>query len=92
LQIGNTSYKTKVYDAQLTGHGTDGRFGWDFFKDKIVEINYDKNILVIHSVLPENVAKSKKFSKLKIEYFKDLFLVSCKIKHSGVENKDLFLD
>jgi hypothetical protein len=91
LQIGNTNYKTKVYDAQLTGHGTDGRFGWDFFKDKIVEINYDKNILVIHSGLPENVAKSKKFSKLKIEYFKDLFLVSCEIKHSGVENNDLFL-
>ena len=91
LQIGNTNYKTKVYDAQLTGHGTDGRFGWDFFKDKIVEINYDKNILVIHSALPENVAKSKKFSKLKIEYFKDLFLVSCEIKQSGVENNDLFL-
>lgn len=91
LQIGNTNYKTKVYDAQLTGHGTDGRFGWDFFKDKIVEINYDKNILVIHSALPENVATSKRFSKLKIEYFKDLFLVSCEIKQSGVENNNLFL-
>ena len=25
LKIGNTIYKTKVYDAELTGHGTDGR-------------------------------------------------------------------
>lgn len=27
LKIGNTNYRTKVYDAELTGHGTDGRFG-----------------------------------------------------------------
>jgi hypothetical protein len=27
LKIGKTNYKTKVYDAELAGHGTDGRFG-----------------------------------------------------------------
>ena len=25
LKIGNTNYKTKVYDAELAGHGTEGR-------------------------------------------------------------------
>jgi hypothetical protein len=58
LKIGNTIYKTKVYDAELTGHGTDGRFGWDIFKDKVVEINYDKKLLIIHSILPENIAEN----------------------------------
>jgi hypothetical protein len=91
LKIGNTNYKTKVYDAELAGHGTDGNFGWDFFKDKIVELNYDENLMIIHSVLPENVARDNKFTKLKIEFFKDLFLVESKIKQSGVTNKDLFL-
>lgn len=91
LQIGNTNYKSKVYDAQLTGHGTDGRFGWDLFKEKIVEINYDKNLLIIHSVLPNDVAKNKKYTQLKIEFFKDLILVSSEIKQSSVKNKDLFL-
>lgn len=91
LKIGNTNYKTKVYDAQLTGHGTDGRFGWDFFKDKIVELNYDLNLMIIHSVLPENIVKDNRFIKLKIDFFKDLFLVESEIEQNGIINKDLFL-
>jgi hypothetical protein len=91
LKIGNTNYKTKVYDAELTGHGTDGRFGWDFFKDKIVELNYDKSLMIVHSVLPKNIARNNKFTKLKIEFFEDLFLVESEIKQYGVTNKDLFL-
>ena len=91
LQIGNTNYKTKVYDAVLTGHGTDGRFGWDLFKNKVVELNYDLNLMIIHSVLPKNISKSNKFTELKISFFKDLFLIESEIKQNGVSNKDLFL-
>lgn len=91
LKIGNTIYKTKVYDAELTGQDTDGRFGWDFFKDKIVELNYDKNLLIIHSLLPENVKKDNKFTKLNIEFYEDLFLVESEIKQCGISNKELFL-
>jgi len=91
LKIGNINYKTKVYDAELTGHGTDGRFGWDLFKDKIVELNYDLNLMIIHSVLPENLERNKKFTKLKMVFFKDLFLVESEIKQNGIINKDLFL-
>ncbi len=91
LKIGNTAYNTKVYDAELAGEETDGRFGWDLFKDKIVEINYDLNILVIHSALPKSIHVKNKFSKLKIEYFKDLPLIACEIKQNSVKNKSLFL-
>lgn len=91
LKIGNTNYTTKVYDAELTGHGTDGRFGWDFFKDKIVELNYDLNLMIIHSVLPKSVARDNRFTKLKILFFKDLFLVEGEIKQNGMTIKDLFL-
>jgi hypothetical protein len=91
LKIGNTNYKTKVYDAELSGHGTDGRFGWDFFKGKIVELNYDNNLMVIHSVLPTNIERNNKFIKLKMDFFEGLFLVESEIKQSGVTNKDLFL-
>jgi hypothetical protein len=91
LKIGNTIYKTNVYDAALSGHGTDGRFGWDFFKDKVVELNYDLDIMVIHTVLPKRVPKDKKFTALKIEFFKDLFFVESKIRQNGITNKDLFL-
>jgi hypothetical protein len=91
LKIGKTEYKTKVYDAALTGHGTDGRFGWDFFKSNVIELNYDLNLMIIHSSLPENVARDNQFAKLKMEFFKDLFLVESEIKQAGVTNKDLFL-
>ncbi|RZJ87664.1 MAG: hypothetical protein EOO60_11945 [Hymenobacter sp.] len=49
LQIGKTTYQTKIYDAELTAQETNGRFGWDLFKNKVVELNYDENILVVHS-------------------------------------------
>jgi hypothetical protein len=91
LKIGSTMYKTKVYDAELSGHGTDGRFGWDFFKSKIVELNYDKSVMIVHNMLPKSVATNQKFTKLKMEFFEDLFLVESEIKQYGVKNKDLFL-
>jgi hypothetical protein len=80
LQIGKTEYQTKVYDAELTAQETGGRFGWDLFKNKIVELNYDKNILVVHSLLPTGVAKDKRYTKLAIEFYKDLLLITSSIK------------
>ena len=91
LKIGNTNYSTKVYDAELSGHGTDGRFGWDIFKGKIVELNYDLNLMIIHAVLPKNLISNNTFTKLKIEFFEDLFLIESEIKQNNITNKDIFL-
>ena len=91
LQIGKTNYKTKVYDAELAGHGTDGRFGWDFFKGKVVELNYDYNSLIVHAALPKYVPLDNKFTTLQIEFWKDLFFVSSEIKENRIANKDLYL-
>ncbi|MCC9066417.1 retroviral-like aspartic protease family protein [Flavobacterium piscisymbiosum] len=91
LKIGTNNYKVKVYDAELTGHGTDGRFGWDLFKNKIVELNYDKNLMVVHSILPDYVEKNKEFTKLNMEFIEDLLLVVSEIKQSNVVNKNVFL-
>lgn len=91
VRIGNHDYNTKVYDAELTGHGTDGRFGWDLFKGKVVELNYDKNIMVVHSQLPKYVLKDKAFTKLGITFFKGLVFVESKISHDGIDNTALFL-
>lgn len=91
VRIGKHDYSTRVYDAELTGHGTDGRFGWDLFKGKVVELNYDKNIMVVHSQLPGYVLKDKAFSKLGITFFMGLVLVESKISHDGIDNTALFL-
>lgn len=91
LQIGNTTYQTKVYDAQLTGHGTDGRFGWDFFKGKVVELNYDKDIMVIHHQLPAHVMADNTYARHNMVFYKDLFFIELGIKQSGVTVTDNFL-
>lgn len=92
LKIGNINYSTKVYDAELTGHGTDGRFGWDLFKDKVVELNYDKDLMVVHSKMPKSIEGSKDFSKLSMEFYREyFFLISSEIKQGKSSEKDFFL-
>jgi hypothetical protein len=91
LRIGRTTYSTKVYDAELSAHETDGRFGWDLFKNKVVEVDYDKSLLIIHPALPSAVAESNAYTKLTIEFVKDLMLVKGAIEQDGVINENLFL-
>lgn len=91
LQLGMGDFKTTVYDAELAGHGTEGRFGWDLFKNKVVELNYNKRILVVHSQLPISVLNNNTYTKLRINYFDNVFSVECIISQNGVEHKQLFL-
>lgn len=90
LQIGNKEYQGfTIYPAQLTGHGTDGRFGWDLFDGMIVELNYDKGLMVVHSQLPSDV--KSQYSSLPIKYFNNVFLVQVDITQDKVKNKDWYL-
>jgi len=91
IQIGRRTYKAKVYDAELTGDGTVGRFGWNIFDEMIVELNYDKNLMVVHSKMPAHIKKDKAYTKLGIKYYGELFFVEGSISQSGVSNKDWFL-
>lgn len=91
LKMGNTTYKTKVNDAKLSGHGTHGRFGWDLFKNKVVEVDYDKGLMIVHGSLPKYVVKNKKYEPLKMEFWNEVFFVKSTIKQSGVANEELFL-
>lgn len=91
LKIGNRTYKNHVFPAALTGHGTDGRFGWDLFDGLIVELDYDRNRMIIHSKMPEHIARDKQLSKLQIRYFKTVFLVEGSIIQGKKEVKDWFL-
>jgi hypothetical protein len=90
LQIGNLHWDSLiVYPVKLSGHGTDGRFGWDLFDGKIVEINYDRNIFIVHSKRP---AIDKEYSKLKIEYLHTLFCIpgNLQLKNTTYNSRFLF--
>lgn len=66
LQMGNITWKNpEIVPTGLTAHGMDGRFGWNLFEGKSVEINYDNNCLVIHPKLPK---KLKGYVKSDLEF------------------------
>lgn len=89
LQIGNMKWQNlQVYPVSVTPKGTDGHFGWDLFDNRIVELDYEKELMIVHSSLPK---KPKGYSKLKMEHINTLFCVRGKLKVKGKKYPNLFL-
>ncbi|MFK7932231.1 MAG: hypothetical protein AB8G22_01895 [Saprospiraceae bacterium] len=64
VQIGNvTLTEQPIWKSRNSGHGTDGKFGFHFFEDKIIELDYEHNEMIIHTKLP---ALSTDFQQLKL--------------------------
>ncbi|MFI5159906.1 MAG: hypothetical protein ACHQHN_01450 [Sphingobacteriales bacterium] len=64
LQLGTrTWHEPSIGATELTAHDMDGRLGWDVFDGLVVELNYEKGILVIHPGLPPDL-KGYKRSRL----------------------------
>ncbi|RWW91720.1 aspartyl protease family protein [Flavobacterium cerinum] len=91
IEIGKRFYKTKIYDIKLAGHEVDGLLGWDIFDGMVVELNYDKNIMVVHSRLPKAVKRDKGAVKLNIRYFNHRFFMEAQIAQNGTTVKNWFL-
>jgi predicted aspartyl protease len=49
-----------ITQNENSGAGTDGKFGYDLFLNKIVEIDYDKNIMIVHEKMPNMSLRGKK--------------------------------
>ncbi|NHA07480.1 hypothetical protein G7092_27015 [Mucilaginibacter sp. HC2] len=66
LQMGNLTWTNpEVAPTDITAHDMDGRFGWNLFESKTVEVNYDLHFLIIHSK-PIKIPKGYVRSKLQI--------------------------
>lgn len=64
LQIGRQLNESlTIWENENSGPGTDGKFGLNFFGNKIVEINFDENLLRIYHKLPEAYLKQGGFEK-----------------------------
>ena len=54
LQIGKNSWDSiTVWENEHSGPQTDGKFGPDLFKDKVLEINFDQGSMIVHLTLPK---------------------------------------
>jgi hypothetical protein len=90
LRIGNLTWDSlQVFPVELSGQGTEGRFGWDLFDGKVVEIDYDKNLFIVHTQLP---AISRAYAKFDMEYVHTLFCIKAElqIKNTKYMNRFLF--
>jgi hypothetical protein len=89
LKIGNLVWNgLQVYPVELSGQGTDGRFGWDLFDGKIVEMDFDKSIFIVHTKLP---GISTAYSKFDMEYVHTLFCIRGELQIKNKKYKNPFL-
>jgi len=67
LQMGTVIWnKPEIMPTSVTAHDMDGRFGANLFENKIIEIDYDNNLLIIHSKLP----KTKGYVRSKLTFIR----------------------
>lgn len=88
LQIGNFTWEeVSLWENEHSGPETDGKFGPDLFEGKVIEIDFDNSILIIHDAFPQK--KGFERHNLIMEngfWFIDGF---CKLDGEAVENKFL---
>lgn len=89
FQLGTQIWENQeVYPVAVSGQGTVGRFGWNLFDGKIIEIDYDKKLFIIHSKLPK---PNKSYQKLDIEFTHTLFCIQGNLQINGHDYKGRFL-
>lgn len=77
IEIGNLTWKNpNVKLTKNVSHGMQGRFGWRVFDDKIVEIDFDKKIIILHKQLPPFKTF---YTKSNIKFIKSLFCIEAAI-------------
>jgi hypothetical protein len=89
LQIGNLTWEhVPIWEDKNSGPGTDGKFGPGLFKDKAIEIDFDKKVIVLHTSLP---AKTKKYTKLNAIFKNDNLFVEaiCNTGSQSIANRFL---
>lgn len=80
VSIGQQQFDSlNIWVDKHSGQLTDGKFGPLLFKGKIVEINYNQNIFIIHH-LPLNKRQIKRFQKLPLILENGLLFVEGKLK------------
>jgi hypothetical protein len=89
LQIGDLIWtEVPIWENVNSGQFTDGKFGIDLFKGKVIEIDFDKSEIRLYKTVPRKV---KKYQKVKlIEENDELFLEAiCKTVSGTYSNKFL---
>jgi len=89
LQIGSRVWtKPMVIPTGLTSRGMDGRIGWNVFEGKVVEIDYDQQLLMIRPGLPKSL---KGYVRSKMRFVRSFVVVKGSFEKEGHEYAGDFL-
>lgn len=76
LQIGSLQWNdVPIWENKNSGQHTGGKFGLDLFENKIIELDFDKQVLIIHAVLPKKI---KNYEKLNLTFDNDMMFIEAK--------------
>ena len=89
LRIGKFKQENlTIWEDKRSGVGTDGKFGLNFFEGKIIEMDFDNSILILHDVLP-TVAEKYEKHKLIINHGLMFLEIASKIEKETYTNQFL---
>nr|WP_314492571.1 aspartyl protease family protein [uncultured Chryseobacterium sp.] len=88
FEIGSLKWSNvPLLSIDYKGFPFDMVLGWVAFEDKVVELNYETNNLIIHNSLP---AIDKEYSKLDIKFINGIPYIQCKTIVNGIESEAWF--
>jgi hypothetical protein len=89
LQIGELTWtNVPIWENVNSGQYTDGKFGTDLFEKKVIEIDFDRKVIVLHAALPD---KATDYEKLKLAFENGMMFVvgNCEIDNQLLTNRFL---
>lgn len=89
IRIGRQRWEDlEVAIDEQSGKGSDGKFGYDLFADKVVELNYDRKVMVIHNRLPRGMSG---YARWPINYESGSFFVDGMVGIAGHAYPERFM-
>jgi hypothetical protein len=89
LRIGNLKWDNiTITEDENSGQFTDGKFGYNLFQNKIIEIDYEKSLLIIHSGLPKI---DKSFTKFNLEFRRSDMFIEGELEIESMKYSNKFL-
>ena len=73
LQIGALTFDSvPIWEDKNSGQHTDGKFGPNLFAGKVLEIDFEENVIRLYASLPRKI---KKYQKLKLAFENDMMFL-----------------
>lgn len=89
FQIGNMIWNDQqIYPIGEIPEGASGLLGWDIFDEKIVEIDYDKNILILYD---KKSKIDKKYQSFNLKFIREHFFITTQLQIKKQKFENIFL-